>query len=121
MHALLQVPRQEFPFRLFTMLSGPTIAPDLSGSLNTQCDLDEWSMGFLNFFNGVLGNAESMAALRLIAIVAHTDVVQTEQRHAAFGRRLKVLGQRTSLRPAMWLRTSPSGPSIPQVEVPPST
>ena len=69
-HALLQVPHEEFPFRLFTMLSDPSIAPDLSESLNTPHELDDWSKGFQNFFiNGVLGNAEFTAALRIIVHV----------------------------------------------------
>ena len=90
-HFQLQVSFEEFPFRLVTLLSDPTIAPDMSESLNTSCELDDWSKGFLNFFNGVLGNAGSMAALRLIAPVACTDIVQIEQRDAALRRRLKVM------------------------------
>ena len=57
MHASVQVPHDEFPFCIFAMLSDPSIAPDLSESLNSPCELDDWSKGFLNFFNGVLGNA----------------------------------------------------------------
>ena len=90
--ALLDVQHEEFPICLLTMLSDRTVAPDLSESLNTPCDLDGWSKGFLNFFSGVLGNAESTPALRLIAHVAYTDIVQIEQRHAVLRRRLKVMG-----------------------------
>ena len=46
----------------------------------------------MNFLNGVPGNAESMAALRLVAHVANTVIVQIEQRHATLRRRLKVMG-----------------------------
>ena len=56
--------------------------------------LGDWSKSFLNFHKGVLGNAEPMAALRLIAPVAYTDIWQIEQRHAALKRRLNVMGPR---------------------------
>ena len=46
-HGLLQVPHEGFPFHFFTVLSDPTIAQDLSESLNTPCELDDWSGSFL--------------------------------------------------------------------------
>ena len=106
MHALLQVPHNEFPFRLFTMLSDPTVEPDLSESLNTRCELGDRSEGIKNVFNVVLGNAESMVGCGS-SHVAFTGIVQTEQRHAALRRRLRVMAP---THPAMWLRTSHSGP-----------
>ena len=42
MDALLQVPQEQFPFSLSTLLSDPTIATDLSESLNTPCF---WAIG----------------------------------------------------------------------------
>ena len=121
-HDLLQVAHGVFPFRLFTMLFFQNVAPDLSETLNTPCELDDRSNGFLNFFNGVVGNIESMAALRLIAHVAFVDIVYIDQQHVVLRRSMKVMA------PTHVLSSSDVAShiafqvlSMPDVEVPPST
>jgi len=85
--ALLRLPHDTFPTRLFLALDDPEVGEMLANS--AECELDAFSKTFIAKFG--LVDKEAQAALRFLATMVYLDIVQIEQRHAALRRRLTVM------------------------------